>query len=336
MITAEQILVIKKPEKMFRGSPVEIKKQYYDLAKMWHPDTNKEKKAGDVFRHVNVMYHEAVKKIETSTWEGSGILTVAGEKGEHHDFPYDFQLPFELGNYYVADTYVIYSVQKAYKDLFHNANKTISNFKFAADKMRIEMEKYLPKKIKIITTKDRFILQVKKDSGMLSLREVLNYYKTMDPKHVAWVQSSLHNITCYLEYAGIAHNNISVDNYFIDTEKHIGALLGGWWYTSKIGSPLKQVPGWVLNFLPWDVKTNKTASQKTDLELTRAAGRELLGDINGLKMVAVPKPMQAWLKSVSHGNAVEDYKAWGEVLTASFGKKRFLKMELDCKILRPI
>ena len=38
--------------------------------------------------------------------------------------------------------------------------------------------------------------------------------------------------------------------------------------------------------------------------------------------------MLDWLKKVVTGTAVENYSAWGDVLTASFGPRKFVRLDL--------
>jgi hypothetical protein len=173
---------------------------------------------------------------------------------------------------------------------------------------------------------------------MLPFRDVLNFHDNkLEPAHVAWVQSTLHNLTCYLSYTGIVHHDISPDTYFISPKEHEGHLLGGWWYALTVGSPLRQLPSRTFQFLPWEVKTRKLALVQTDLELIRAFGREALGDINGTKLKGkvVPKAMLNWMNNVAGDDAVEEYKRWRDVLTDSFGKRKFVKMDLGPEQIYP-
>jgi hypothetical protein len=113
--------------------------------------------------------------------------------------------------------------------------------------------------------------------------------------------------------------------------------LGGWWYASVIGEKMKAVPNRTYQYMPIDVKKSKIASSKTDLELIRSVGRELLGDISGIRLnqiEGIPKPLINWLQLPSPTNsAIKDYGLWDKVLTESFGPKKFVKTELTSEEL---
>ena len=69
---------------------------------------------------------------------------------------------------------------------------------------------------------------------------------------------------------------------------------------------------------------------RSDLELIRATGRELLGDISGIRLrdPSIPRPMAEWLRYPSAGSALADYRFWREVLIASFGGRRFVRLDV--------
>jgi hypothetical protein len=149
--------------------------------------------------------------------------------------------------------------------------------------------------------------------------------------------SGLHNMTCYLDWADLSHNDISLDTYFISPKYHSGALLGGWWYTSKIGNKIIAVPNRTYQYMPMEVRKTKISSIKTDLELIRAVGRELLGDVTGTRLKQnedIPKPLINWLVLPSPtGSAIKDYTLWQKVLTDSFGPRKFVNMEVAAEEL---
>ena len=44
---------------------------------------------------------------------------------------------------------------------------------------------------------------------------------------------------------------------------------------------------------------------------------------------AAPQPMLDWLRLPASGSPVRDYQAWQQVLKASFGERRFVKLNLS-------
>lgn len=79
-----------------------------------------------------------------------------------------------------------------------------------------------------------------------------------------------------------------------------------------------------------DVLSKRIAAFRTDGDLIRAVGREILGDPVGSRlpsMTDVPPPMADWLRSPSSGDAYKDFERWDNVLTKAFGPRRFVRME---------
>jgi hypothetical protein len=110
-------------------------------------------------------------------------------------------------------------------------------------------------------------------------------------------------------------------------------LLGGWWYATKEALALTYIPDETLPFIPPDIIRNKRADCRVDLELIRALGREMLGDIAGANLAhdkSLPPHLVEWLLLPSSGSAIEDYKTFKrEVLPNSFGPPTFVNMQLD-------
>jgi hypothetical protein len=323
---AKQLLSFTKPEDIFPGDLAQAKVKYRELAKEWHPDTNKSKEATRVFQNITELYDLAVKQIEAGTFGGRSVL-----KTSIHTIPYLKARSFELGMMYLGEDHVTYVVDKGHKTFYDNGVANSSIFSFKNDKMKNEIARYLPRNVTTFKTDDKHLgLMVPKTKDLLLLADVLEHFNDEMPvKHAAWVGSSMHNIACYLHWAGIVHNDISPETYFISPSLHSGALLGGWWYASKVGKKLSVVPRRTHDWLPWEVRTKKIALHETDLELIRATVRELVGDITGRKFgKEVPKKMSQWLKTVASSAAVDEYSSWIKMLEDSFGKRKFTPLEL--------
>lgn len=337
-LTAAQLLAIREPERLFTGEAYSLKKEYRHLAFIWHPDRCRDGFAREVLPHVNGLYRSAKDKLSQGAWETPGFLSILDKAGQEYRFRFHLRRSFELGEMLLGDSVVTYLLDARHKLFFDNAVRRIGNFVYASDAMRQEVSRYLPTIRKIFEARDgRLVMVLQKSADLLLLRDVLNHYGVVGfpgewPRHVAWVQSTLHNLCCYLEYAGLTHNDISPDTYFISPHDHSGALLGGWWYSEQAGLKLSGVPGRTYNLMPLDVKSRKLADPRVDLELVRSVGRELLGDISGMKFSRTrpaPEPLLTWLRHPTTGSALTDYRLWREkVLIDSFGKPRFVEMNL--------
>lgn len=237
---------------------------------------------------------------------------------------------FELGTFFIQSNSVLFSIDDSHRVFFDNGIRTIKEFSYASEKMKLEVSRYLPSIVKSFEEDGRIILILRKTNDLVLLRDLLNYFEgVMDPKHVAWILSSLYNLVCYFHYSRFSHNDISLDTYFVSPEFHSGVLLGGWWYATGFSKKMLGVPGRTYNLLSPDILLNKGGDPRIDLDLIRAIGRELLGDPTGIKVVA-PDAMKDWLRCETTGDAIRDYSVWrNEVIPNSFGGRFFTKMNVE-------
>jgi hypothetical protein len=331
-LSAAQILAITTPELMFTGDVDLAKREYQKLASAWHPDKNSMADP-KVLAHINVLYDQAVAKLDRGEWEIPGHLFINTVAGKTFRIKYRSKHEIDVGDMYISDNYVFFSVLKENDDLYAIAKKRINGFKYANDKMKEEVSKLLPKIHEEHETADRRIMVLKKTPDVFLLRDVLNYFNgKIEPKHVAWMVSRLYNLSCYLKYSGIVHSGISIDSVFISPEFHSALLLGDWWYSTNEGSKLVALPSISSAMIPVDIIKGKKSTYKIDLELVKSVGRHLLGDIVGSKLLMdkdIPKPLLNWLRSPSKNDAFEEYDIWqSKVLIDSFGKRRFVELNV--------
>ena len=148
LTTAEAILAVPldQPEKLFAYNSETLKRDWHRLAALWHPDRNHlEPRAQEVLQHINVLYDTALQKIASGQWEGHGVLTLPEDgSGSQRDLPYLRMRRFELGECYVGETFVAYALEKANRDLFDAAIRTLDGFRYADDAMKREVSRALP------------------------------------------------------------------------------------------------------------------------------------------------------------------------------------------------
>jgi len=334
MTSAEKILSIPddRPEILFDQTLV--KTQFRDMAKLWHPDVSSHPKAVDVFKHINLLYKAAVYKIDNGLWIDPYQTLIHDTKGKQYRIKHRYRTKFDLGEVLVSDTVVAYLVDKTHKELYDNAIARIKGFKFKSDNMKKEISKYLPQIKAQLETKDQFVLVLEKTADVIPLRCLLNYKGgKIDGKHAAWIISSLHNILCYLQVSGLAHNDISVDNYFVSLTHHSGLLLGGWWFSTPLDSKLTRVPARTYRLMTPSMKTEKIATMRLDAALSKAIGREILGDLGGTRLSKVseaPAPLLNWVQLPSSGDHIKDYNLWmKQVLPKAYGERKFIKLDIS-------
>ena len=331
-MNAANLLKLTKPELLF--SKDKIKAQFRALALQWHPDRCHDSRCSEVFSHINKLYNSGLEKIEKGYWDTFGLLEIQSTIGKKYNIRYKVSIPFDLGVMYVSDTVVVYKVRREFKKLYDSFLDNISHLKYSSDRMKEEFSRYFPKIKATVETADDYILVLSKTPDVLPLSVVLKYYGgVMNPKGVAWIVSTLHNIHCFLQYNEIAHNNIDLNTYFISPENHSGLLLGGWWYTAGIGKKLRGVPVKTFEKMRSKKRLEKQADRMVDGELIRSMARTLLGDETGMTLTSkykVPEAMSMWLRVPGSGSAVNDYKKWkNSILPASFGERKFTPMVVD-------
>lgn len=311
----------------------DLRREYRELCKVWHPDHNKEADAAKVFGHITALYERLDKELAAEANPAAAAkelyetLEISGKDGKKYSIRYYRSHKTDTGEMYVGAQMVTYFYDKSSADICKAAVKNIKALRYADDKMREQCERYMPKLKSQVETADGTYLIIEKTPDLLSLRDVLDYSGgKIDIKHVAWIISSLLNIACYLEWAKVSHNAISLDNYFISPKFHSGALLGGWGFAVKVGAPLTVLPARTDAVIGGG---DDPASPRIDQMLIKAIGRELLGDPQGAKLPydkSVPKPFSDWLCGATNSESPrERYKHYREkVLKASFGPPKFI------------
>lgn len=331
-LTADQILRIptKAPERLFGGDLQAAKRQFRALAARWHPDLNHDPQAGTVFAHITELYGDARRQIGSGVWRGPGVLRLTEAKGRSWQLRYRKRHPFELGDLYVGRTVLLFLVDPIHRSLYDRATRMMALFRYATPAMQAEVQKYLPSVERTFETEDRLALVVRKPEDAVLLRDLLEHMGgRIDPKHVAWMISGLLSICCYFQFSGLVHAAISPDALLVSPPQHTTLIPGGWFHAFEAADRIETVPSRTYEWVPGRLLKDRVARLPVTLELVRATGRELLGDISGASLQwdrTLPRPMVDWLNHPSSGDAFSDYELWHEVLEDSFGARRFVEL----------
>lgn len=323
-----------QPERLFPNSEDDAKALFREMAKQWHPDINKDPQAQAVFERINKLYDNVIDKIKNKTWSKPGLFTITGKDGKVREIKYRRKHSFELGEMVYGDRVICYVVRSEYKDLFGQYLETVKHcFKYENDNMKKEIGRYLPEILdNFETDKGDFVVVLAKTPDVFLLKDVLDFYNgEIDPKHVAWIMSSLYNLSCYLSYAGLTHNAISEMTCFVSPKYHSVMIFGGWWYSRRIHSKITALPKFSLEIASSDMLKTKISDPSLDLRLIRQLGLTLLGDPSGSSIIhtnKVPKPMLDFLRGITQGNARQDYANWEKYRDKSFGERRFVEMDI--------
>ncbi len=335
-LSADQIynIPVTSPERLF--TQTDIKKQWQRFSRKWHPDRSTFDPSGKVLAHIQNIYKEALKRLDSGTWKGAAEIRFNTGAGKTFRFAYRTMHEIELGKMYVAKTKLMFVVKKDYEDLFDNGIKRMKAIKYPAA-LKKEFERYFPK-VKFVdkTTDIGLVAVLDKPEGAVLLQDLIDYMPDdrIDPKHVAWITSSLYNIATFLDHTGVCHNSIIPTAIFIDPVNHAAFLLGGWWYATESGGKLKAVPSALLKTLPKEVFDTKLANTMYDRKAVKGVAIACLGDptMIGSKLLMrtdVPKPMTSWVRAPSGTDAIGEYDGWYKTLKTCFGKRKFIKFDVD-------
>jgi len=351
-LTGWEILAIapEEPERLF-SAPETAKAEYRILMQRWHPDgalatpttfDPDDAPPVSVVQNINALWAAAEQKIAAGVWIAPGVARLTAADGRHFRLRYVRRRSFELGEMLIGRTVVGFLIARQHEPLLANARRRIAALPFADRAMRAEMAPRLPQiQADFVTcgTDGPYVLVLDKPADMVALADLLDHLGgRLPPQHVAWMLSCLLHQACYLEWAGLTHNALGAETWFVHPASHAGALLGGWWYAASEGARLTSLPPRSFAAAPPDLRADKTARHGFDLELIRLTGRELLGDPAGTRLPRdpdVPEPLADWLLHPSSGSALEDYQDWQAVLYASFGPKRFIQLGVGATDVYP-
>lgn len=331
---ANAILAITKCGDLFPYGEDQVKAKYKELAKEWHPDTNHHPDASSVFAKITELYNKALELLKDGQWEKTNYILISKTDGKKIALNYDTYFKFELGICYVTRTKVVYILDNDKEKYYNNAIQRIKGLKYKDKQMEDKLSRCLPKIYQTFKTNNgKYIIVLEKTEDVYPLKNVLEYFNNhIDDKHVAWIVSRLCNLTCYLKYNGLVHNGININNCFVSPEHHSILLLGGWWYATKEDERMIGTTKDIFSIMSVSAKGAKKSSTITDLESVKLLGRQLLGETNCRKLsldTSIPKPFINYLISGSSNNSYEEFSKWDKALEESYGKRRFIKMEID-------
>ncbi len=329
-----------EPERLF-SAPEAAKAEARLLFRAWHPDRCADPHAAEVFDHLQKLLAEADRKQAQGRWETPGLLRLEDAAGTRFEMRYASKLAIDVGTMYVGRKFVGFDITTDNVDLLDEAQHRLTSLPYFSSAMREEFRRYFPAPGRRIETGAGAFWLVPKDPEVLLLKDVLAHFNgRMPARHVAWVLSRLLNIACYLEVGSqLAHNAIGPDTVFISPAAHSAHLLGGWWFAARLGAPLIAASPRMLQHAPPAVLQKKLGDSRTDMEMLKALGRELLGDPAGTRLSQdpeVPAAMSDWLQLTTHQDAVSTYQDWQErVLVDAFGPRKFVELNLTHATLYP-
>ncbi len=332
--TAERILAIPEtsPERLFSGNAGAVTDQFRALVKLWPPDRDRH-----VFQRLVALRKAAFKRfVETGAEDNKLSLNehmVRAADGRLFRFWFLRRHEFELGTMFVGKTHVTFVVRPEFTRFHDNALAAIRGLRFDGIPNPERQERQMPHvKTAFEAEGGGHVLALAKTPDLILLRDLMDHLAPtggLDPRHAAWVLSTLHDMACYLSAAGMTHNAIGPDTLFVTPEHHGGVLLGGWFYAAGVGKLMLGVPSRTAAAAPSSLLREKRGDSRVDLELVKTTGREMLGDLSGTNLLStrgLPAALVDWLRAPTSGDAVGDYGGWEWARGAAFGPRRFLPL----------
>lgn len=128
--------------------------EYREIARVYHPDISTDPKANEVMAKVNQLYEEALRLIDAGTWEVSNQIILKDKSGKKYVGRYLKQVPFELGEAYIANSSVTYLFAQKNKKFFDNAMEQIKGLRYANRKMEDEISRFMPQILYALSLED--------------------------------------------------------------------------------------------------------------------------------------------------------------------------------------
>ena len=324
----DRILKLKRVDAdlLFPGDAAAVADRFRELAKTWHPDRNRDPRAADVFGRIVELHQAALGRLGR---RAGGERCFTTREGRTFRLRWLTRRTFEAGELFVGERHVVHLVAPNAADLACNA--ALRAFRFADERMRAEMERFLPRRVTLLDTAEGFAFVHSKRPDQVLLADLLRL-GPVDPLHAAWLTTRLLNLACWLHFSGLAHGGLGSDFLLVSPERHEVALTGPMLCATAFGAPLAALPERTCALLPRLALTGTCADARIDPELVRLTVREALGDPAGTRLAAdraVPRPFADWLLLPSAGDAQADYAGWEKAREASFGPRRFVKWSFD-------
>lgn len=324
-LTAAEILAVPAfdASRVLPGDEDAIRSRFRDLVRDWHPDRCREPKAPEVFAHL-------VKLRDAALAGGpkASVRTFLGKAGKSFEMSYLKASRFDAGEILVGRGSVAYLVEPDFADLVARAEATAAP-RFANDRMRKEMERFLPSLLRREPVSEGEVLVYGRTPDQILLRDLLDSAGPVEPVHAAWLVSGLLNVACWLSWAGLCHGAISPETVLVSPKHHSVALTGPFLYAAAIGRRPEALPERTLSTLPRLALAGQAVDGTVDLDLVRATVREALGDPAGVRISLrkdVPTAFATWLAMPPSKDARQDYASWERARESSFGPRRFVGM----------
>lgn len=333
-MNAAAILAIPEtePERLFRN-PSTAHTEYKLFLHRWHPDRNPAAEATAVTAHITTLYRLVAEKIKARNYRSPDAHEFIGrEDGKTFRIKFLARRPFELGEMLIGSNVITFLIDRKHDDMVLHGLKQIGTMRYPNETFRKSLAPHLPNVVRSVETHAGWVIAMRKEPHEVLLSDLIAYLGgKIEPKHTAWIISSLLNLACFMEVENMTLNGMTPETVFVSPAKHSVSLYGGWWYAQVGGKLIKHLPAKVFPLATRRLREHKVASAELDIECIRAIGRACLGDPTGGSLrgrADLPAPFAQFLQLPSSKSALVEYQNWPKVLEASFGPRRYHELKV--------
>ena len=338
-----EILLANKPSEIFSMNLDTLEDEKEKYVELFKPTEYNQIKNFTITKKIILLYRQAREILETGRVNYIGNLPI-GIPDKFSHYHYD-EYKTKLGSTYVSEKYVIYLIKNEYESYYRNYIEKTETYPKIDRKTWDNMKRMVPKVVQHFDNPaGDFIIIVEKSPHMYLLREIVDYFGgRLAPEYVASILTRLYYFVSYMSLIDLTHNAITLDNLFFapghfveegtkasEDDMRIIGVLGGWFFTTYTYEKINGMPKEVYEVIPKIAKSIGYSSYQVDCAAIKRLGRELLGDVTGKNLGDTPKPLKDWLNdnSVSE-NAYEEYQNWNKAIYKSFGKRKFVEMDVS-------
>ncbi len=343
----EKLLSATRPIEIFTMKKDTLEEEKDEYLSKYKPKSYNTVRNFMITQNVILLYRKALEELGRKDKKYlSGLsLSIVSKDGKKYDFLCHYTYDIRIGKMYVTENNIIYVINaknKKYYDNYINKTKRFSK----VDNNIWEHIKYaFPNVLCHFEDMDsNYCIILKKPCNKIyPLREILNYFEgKIASEYVASILTRLYYFESYMEIIGMNHNAITIDNIFFAPGRiveegerfnvedvRIVGVFGGWFFSTWSYEKLIGIPKEVYEIIPNTVKKSNYSSYEVDELSIKKLAKELLG-ANLNEDESIPNALKTWVNSKSTcKNAYEEYKSWERVVIDSFGKHRFIDMDVS-------
>lgn len=346
--SADEILSASKPKDIFTMNPDTIEQEKDEYIERFKPQDYSTIKNFMATQKVVLLYRQALEELKdrNEREENRYSFTIHSKNGSKYEVHAEYVYEIKIGKMYVTEKNVVFVITPKNKSYYENYIEKTVKFTKLDTKSWEKIEYMLPNVYKHFEDKEGnwIIVVTKPCKKIYPLREIWEYYGgKLSPEHVASIMTRLYNFVSYLGIIGLNHNGITMDNLFFSPgrtveegedytveDMRIVGVFGGWFFTTRNNEKLNGVPRKVSEIMPQNCKKSGYSSFEVDELSIKRLARELLGDTTGENLDEVPEPLVKWVNSKDiQEDAYEEFCAWEKARKLSFGKHRFVEMDVS-------